>query len=336
MNRSNESAVEDPPMENIYCTQQSVLAVLSIVVMTIVMIATLFGNTLILVTLRRFSSHFKGNMFTFIGSLAVADIFMVLTMGLQIIKMSSRFSGMTFSGYLCATKGALAGISVICSGLTLIFMSLDRFCAVVFPIRHLLRNRRNPRRAKLIVAGIWIVSISLALTSASFYFRNLGNSCIIGEIVPRTINITLAVFLVFQSIFNLILFAIVLWKIKSQPGMNEPTSSRDRINKRQNEIKLDKAKLMARVYVVFAVCWTPFITFSLLTESTSSPDTRQKYVCAREYSVLLGCINSGLNWMIYGLANKRFRQGFKEILCFSRSQGTRLHLFSLTSSGRDV
>ena len=339
MNDSNISdygASSDEDLQSLTCIDSAVFVYLSLTIAVIVVIATLFGNTLILVTLRRFSSHFKGNMFTFIGSLAVADIFMAFALMLHIVKMSSRLTGISFRIELCALKGAFGGLSSVCSGLTLMMMSLDRFCAIQFPMKHLIKTRNNSKRVKIKIVATWIVSFAVTIVPAIITSRPITKTCVYSTSYPRLFYLGLITFLTVQFLFNVILFAIVIRTMRKRGAVTKETHYSASTNMRHEHVRMDKAKLMAKVYVVFAICWGPFITFSLLIETTSSSEMKYKYNCIREYTILLGFINSGINWIVYGLANKRFRVCFKKVLHLKGLWALRHNVYSFTTTGEST
>ena len=66
------------------------------------------------------------------------------------------------------------------------------------------------------------------------------------------------------------------------------------------------------VVIVFVICWMPFCISMLIMIFAETPVPREFHM----FTLLLGYANSCCNPIIYGLMNKRFAVGFKDLYCF--------------------
>lgn len=87
------------------------------------------------------------------------------------------------------------------------------------------------------------------------------------------------------------------------------TENRSAIRRRE-EIRLALSLIV--VVVIFVICWLPYCCSILLQVFYNGFIPREFHV----FTLVLGYMNSGCNPIVYGVMNKRFKQGFKELLCF--------------------
>jgi len=320
--KHNSSLQEDicsdglPELLNSRCTLMSTFKTVTSVATFCTLAISFFGNSLILISLCRFRKQFKGSLYMFIGNLAVSDMFLATGMSLHILEVLCPALNLSGNIWYCFVKLSITVTSYTESGITLMFMSLDRFCAIAYPMRHFLRHIQR-RRIWRTIACTWIVSLLLGfLTSMAIYMKHmkLKQVCIYGICVPRGSTVGVVVFLLFQILVNSVLCGLVVWKVK----VNSKSATRNK----QISIKA-KTRLLVKVYVLFAVCWFPFIVVSIALELDLELEKRRKLLCTRDYMIQLGMVNSCLNWMLYGLTNVKFRKAFKLVLCNRNQTETR-------------
>ncbi|XP_060599471.1 olfactory receptor 4F6-like, partial [Ruditapes philippinarum] len=144
---------------------------------------TYLGNTLILVSLKKFSKYLKGTPFILMGNLAVADL--LLAIGLSLEVLGTIFLSLEINTFFCVVKVIVTGVSLGTSGKLLIFISFDRFCAIMFPMKHLTHSQKSRCRT-IHIAIVWIISVLFVLIPA---FVNLRSSkvledCNFGKMIP--------------------------------------------------------------------------------------------------------------------------------------------------------
>lgn len=80
--------------------------------------------------------------------------------------------------------------------------------------------------------------------------------------------------------------------------------------------EMSKTVTMAAVLGLFALFWSPYAAVTLIITVESYCDAKLYYI--RRWFLLLGMFNCSINWIIYGLKNKDFKEAFKAILCSNR------------------
>ncbi|XP_060589040.1 somatostatin receptor type 5-like [Ruditapes philippinarum] len=280
------------------------LRIIRMTVYISVTLASYFGNILILVSLKKFSDFLKGTPYILLGNLAVADILLALGLSLQIFRIIVQpIEGEMF---FCAINMCIIGISITASGFLLMFISVDRFCAIVFPMKHLIRSTKV-RRRRIKLACVWFASASLICVMIFYNFIPSEYSiCDHCDTAPFGIALALAVFMTLQFIMNIVMCLIVIWSLKSNTMCKEMYKK-----------SLVKCALLIRVYIVFALCWSPYVvTIILMAVSTD----KEKYAEARAYTIMPGLMNSSMNWIIYSLSNQKLRDSFRNVLLCKNSR----------------
>jgi hypothetical protein len=270
-------------------------------------IVTIFGNILIIVSIYKYPKQFKGSLYMLIGNLAAADL--LLGVWLLVFLLEKMIPDMKENWHYCVVKPIGIFIPYGCSIMCLLGISFDRFMAVLFPLKHLLKTNRR-KLFIVYLAGMWLIAILAG--GLPIIFQNLKppNStfiCNVGTIIPQEFELIPPILIIVTGIIDFILFGAVIWKIKTNkvPGNS--------VTRKKNT----KTILMIIVLVLFVICWMPFIICSLMMQADISISTLQNIICAKEYLAKLGLGNSAMNWILYGLANKKFRIAFRTLLCYS-------------------
>lgn len=174
----NSSYVVTPPplllsypcLFNISCnlSTQSVPFQGSSTLMTAVISLTVFmvgltGNTLAIYVVLRYAKM-KTVTNIYILNLAVADELYII--GLPFLTTQNVFSYWPFGSFLCRVVMTADSMNQFTSIFCLTVMSIDRYLAVVHPIRS--TKWRHPRVAKVVSAAVWAVSFVVVLPVVIF------------------------------------------------------------------------------------------------------------------------------------------------------------------------
>ena len=143
-NFSNLSFIQpNPSCENwaaIFAVKISLMIVLSIICFF-----SLVGNTLLIITVYK-RPELKKTINYFIVNMAVSDfVFSLIAIPVSLVEMSSSWQwpiGGTVGSILCKLKNYVMAVSLTVSIESLVWIALDWFVAVVWPIKvHLITSR---------------------------------------------------------------------------------------------------------------------------------------------------------------------------------------------------
>ncbi|GAB6033026.1 hypothetical protein CHUAL_012217 [Chamberlinius hualienensis] len=128
------------------------------IVYGLTLIIGILGNTLIIFTIAR---HTRMRTITnvFLASLATADLLLILIC--VPVKWAKLFSyTWTFGEFLCKFVHYIQNVSAICSVLTMTSMSLERYYAILHPMKA--KYICTISQARKVIAVIWAMSFLLA------------------------------------------------------------------------------------------------------------------------------------------------------------------------------
>lgn len=228
---------------------------------------------------------------------------------------------------LCKLSAFVTDVSVHVSIQSLVLIAVDRFVAVVFPLRSPLISSKQCR---FFIIVIWIVAMAFhypylfALKvveySEGLYCQWQWNDAF-GESSSqkgyRIASIILIALL--PLVLNAILYFTIALRIKFQkiPGEHSANIRAQRLTRERNVLKMSIA-----IVLVFAVCWLPFSILTLL-RYISSDEKRMITSCSfqqlRRIAYLLACSHWAVNPLICFIFSGSYRQGLKNLLrcCFT-------------------
>ena len=290
-------------------------------------VISLTGNSLIGLIVYKTKTMRKPINF-FIVNMAMSDLLLpIFLFPAQITEIHVGFwliSG-ALGQALCKLAPFLADVSTSVSIQSLVLIAVDRFGAVVFPVRSPLISTKLCR---FFIPATWIVA--MAIHSPDLFALKLaeypgGLVCLnqwnktFGE-TPSLANYYLAVYIVIiyiPLVLIAILYLAILLKLKSQkiPGEQSVNAREQRAKREQNVLKMSIA-----IVLVFTICWLPVTARSLLL--FFPPDSIVISSCGFLYfwsiSHFLALSNCAINPCICLIFSGNYRQGLKNLLsCFS-------------------
>ena len=291
-----------------YDVHQKKFSVPRTVILIVLALTTYFGNTMIIISLRKFSKYLKGTPFILLGNLAVADL--LLAVGLTLEILGTVFISLEVNLYFCVVKLLVIGVSMSTSGKLLMFISLDRFCAIMFPLKHLANSQKTKCR-RIHLAVLWIMSVLVGLIPLLVNVRSTGvlEDCHFGKMVPKGMGLCASAFILMQFCINIILCLLVMWRLR-----------KNTMSRQKYKSSMIKCGYLIKGYLLYFICWMPFVVRSIL-KAANDEEEILVHPSIREYTVAPGLINSALNWVIYGFTNSKIRAAFKNILlCRSKRE----------------
>ncbi|KAK6300833.1 hypothetical protein J4Q44_G00289310 [Coregonus suidteri] len=279
-----------------------------------VFVVGLIGNTLAIYVVLRYAKM-KTVTNIYILNLAVADELYIL--GLPFLTTQNVLSYWPFGSFLCRVLMTADSMSQFTSIFCLTVMSIDRYLAVVHPIRS--TKWRRPRVAKLVSAAVWALSFVVVLPVVLFSdVQDTFNSCNMSWPEPQDVWST--VFILYTATLGFfgpllvicLCYLLIVVKVKSS-GVRAGFTKR-----RRSERKV--TRMVVIIVVVFVLCWLPFFIINIINLIIIIPESS---VTAGVYffSVILSYVNSCANPLLYGFLSDNFRQSFRKVLCVRKANG---------------
>ena len=222
---------------------------------------------------------------------------------------------------LCKLHRFLMFVSMFVSIQSLVLIAVDRFGAVVFPLRSpLISSKLCP----FFILASWIVA--MAIVSPTLIAMKLveedGNpDCFMnwndafGESLSSA-NYYLAQYIVFYYIpiaLLVILYSVIVIKLKSQkvPGEQSVNAEQQRAKRNRNVLKMAIA-----IVVGFVLCWVSWSIMNLL--SYPARDLSSAFVLYWTIAHFMAYSNCAINPCICFIFSSNYRQGLKRLLkCFN-------------------
>ncbi|XP_077397488.1 somatostatin receptor type 5-like isoform X1 [Festucalex cinctus] len=281
------------------------------VVYSVVFIVGLLGNSLaIFVVIRYTKMKTVTNMY--ILNLAVADELYIL--GLPFLATNSVLYYWPYGDFFCKVCMTADAMSQFMSTFCLTVMSIDRYLAVVHPIRS--ASWRRPQVAKIFSGVLWIVSFLVVLPVTIYSHVQEGlNTCNLTW--PEMQNWWAVVFILYTSILGFfgplfvisICYLLIVIKVRSA-GVRAGVTKR-----RKSERKV--TRMVVIIVVVFVLCWMPFFTTNIVNLVHIIPENNAT-AAVYFFLVTLTYVNSCANPILYGFLSDNFRQSFQKVLCLHK------------------
>ncbi|KAG8042693.1 hypothetical protein G9C98_005328 [Cotesia typhae] len=317
-------------IDSLYDVPVGIIFLLSICYGSISVLAVV-GNSLvmwIIATSRRMQSVTN----CFIANLALADI----VIGLFVIPFqfqAALLQRWNLPHFMCAFCPFVQVLCVNVSVFTLTAIAIDRHRAILKP----LSARPSKLRAKMIIAGIWVISGILASPMAAALRVIFIPEHIAGRLHLRPFcqneNMSEKSMLIYRALLGFLQYltplsiiscvytrmALKLWGNKA-PGNAQ--DSRD-ANLMKNKKKV--IKMLVIVVALFAICWLPLQTYNVL--QYNYPEINEyKYINIIWFCFdWLAMSNSCYNPFIYGIYNEKFKREFKQRCPFTSRRWSTNH-----------
>ncbi len=287
--------------------QETHYAALVVVLYIIIILVGAIGNTMVVITVAKTKQMWNATNI-FIANLAISDVFVcVLDLPLSVYyQITDRW---IFGEALCHVILPAFAVVVFDSTLTLTLISIDRYLLIVFP----LKKRFTVRVALILVAIIAVVSMAVASPIALYSKFVVINEpdlnihrlyCMEQWPTPRSRLIYTVVTLLFQFFLPLLVIAILYYFIFRR------VRQRMQPNSKKKSRKTRTTKMLVAVVTVFAVAWTPFHLYGMISETNKELVKGRWYkltdVLLRGFAMSSSCINP----ILYAWLNDNFRNAF--------------------------
>ncbi|XP_050429344.1 tachykinin-like peptides receptor 99D isoform X1 [Adelges cooleyi] len=293
-------------------------------VLFVPMIVVATGGNLIVIWIVMTNKRMRNVTNYFLVNLSIADA-MVSSLNVTVNFSYMLTSNWSFGTIYCKISQFVAVVSICASVFTLMAISIDRYIAIIHP----LRPRLGRRTTLMIATGIWLISTVLSIPNLIFFtttteqFPNGEQRVICYAEWPDGITTESFQEYVYNVSFMIITYFVPIGLMGFTYAMigNELWGSQSIGECTQRQLEHIKSKrrvvkMMIVVVTIFAICWLPyhiyFIVTSHMPELITEPYIQDVFLAF----YWLAMSNSMHNPIVYCWMNSRFRQGFKQFFSF--------------------
>ncbi|XP_032664076.1 QRFP-like peptide receptor isoform X1 [Odontomachus brunneus] len=289
----------------------------------------------------------------FLGGLATADLLLIIFC--IPVKVAKLFSyTWTMGIFLCKAVHYMQSVSAICSVVTLTAMSIERYYAIVHPMRA--QYTCTISQARRIVIITWIAAFLLGIPIVFTQMHKQVGLRLIAYWCVRDSEAGLLwqIHEVYMLLLVLVLpltvmafcYTTICWEIwrvmkrryhmTSRHALHPSNTDAESIpmtTKRQNVARNERrtrrddtdeesrtmkqvVKMLVAVVLLFALCWGPILIDNVLTAYGYLPRIKSgAHKHLNTVFQLMAYFNSCINPIVYGFMSKHFRKNFLSAAC---------------------
>ncbi|XP_072036358.1 galanin receptor type 1-like [Amphiura filiformis] len=281
-----------------------------------ILVVGILGNVLVIIAASRRLQGMHKTMSVFITNLSFADL-MFLIFCMPFAATIFTIPSWIFGTFMCKFVNFTMYASMLASIYTLVAMSLDRYIAVVYPLKFV--NLRTFRKSVAVTLIIWTVSIAFSSPYMYVFTTEQENYTTYSETYcverwnhtrhrPRY-HIFLFLcgyalpFIVITVAYLRIL--CVLWR-KFQPTSDGTQSN---ISKSKKKVTL----MVCIVVTAFGFCWLPHHIINLWMGFGDFEFTTATMIF-KIFSLSISSLNSSINPIIYSVMSDNFRHALSKAI----------------------
>ncbi|XP_041357593.1 gastrin/cholecystokinin type B receptor-like [Gigantopelta aegis] len=289
---------------------------------SITLVFGICGNFLVIFAVCRYR-RLRSITNAFLTSLASADLLLV-TICVP-VKCAAFFSfTWAFGWFLCKFVFYMQTVSVLCSVMTLTVMSIERFIAIIFPLRA--KSLCTGAHARIVIIVSWILSFFMATPIlVGQKHKEVGDIRKAYWCVKEWSKPSLAI--VFEVYMLVVIFVIpVLVMIMAYTAICVELFRMSKLRTGMGINKYVVIQMLILVVLLFIVCWGPILIDNLLVSVGLIEKLHIGYLKPmRQAFFLMSYMNSCVNPIVYGFMSKNFRDSFKEVIfsCLRRKERQR-------------
>lgn len=294
------------------------------------------GNLLVIIVIAGYATM-RNSTNILIVSLALAD--------LSFIIFCVPFTAMVYvtelwplPDFFCKLYNFTTYFSVFCSVYTLVLMSLDRFLAVVFPLRSRLWRTTKNTIMTLIIMWITLIAANLPIFIASriiyiidgdeesscrrtmchtVWIFQLTDNDVVTDMNQSISKIFYGAFFVLGYAFPLTLICLFYSILIRELLCGRVSTMSKSVEAHRGKKKA--TKLVIVVVIVFAACWLP-IQVVFMIQNFYSDTSTMTFRLFHIMGNIMSYGNSCVNPILYAFFSNTFRAGFASLICLDKSK----------------
>ncbi|XP_076000861.1 neuromedin-U receptor 1-like [Genypterus blacodes] len=273
-------------------------------------------------------------------SLAVSDLLVLLLgMPLELYEMWQNYPFLFGKGG-CYFKTFLFETVCFASILNVTALSVARYIAVVHPLK--VKRVTTRAHAKRVIFLVWVLSMLCAVPNTSLhgimvlparFGRQFPQSAICGLVKPTWIYnliilISTLLFFLLPMLIISVLYLLIGMRLHSERVMSEvesrssfgPESLSSANKQKQRTRHRQVTKMLCVLVVVFGLCWAPFHVDRLMWSYMDTWSAQHLKIFEHVHIVSGVCfyLSSSVNPILYNLLSTRFREMFRQVMCYSK------------------
>lgn len=269
----------------------------------------------------------------FVLNLAVSDLTFLITLPMWATYTATGYSW-PFGGFLCKASAGLVIFNIYTSIFFLTALSLDRYLAIVHPMRS--RRFRTVVYARLTCVVIWLFAFVLSVPTA--VIRDLhdishSNTTVCGILHPTEENemwlkeLRLAISLMKILLGFLVPFVIIL---TCYCLIGQALLGATHIQKSSRSRDDEVLRMLAAAVLAFFLCWAPHQVFHFMEVLTQLKLVNNCSIVelidtAIPFTICIAYFNSCVNPIVYSFVGHNFRKNLLHLLRCSRGAVPRPH-----------
>lgn len=307
MNNSSQSPTESQDSIRV----NSLSRILRPTVYCLIFTLGLVGNTFVLISLKRKRRRTANDWF--ILNLTMSDLFFIVCLSSDVyVDLATS----PYNSFYCKGLRPLSTVLLSTSVFTMTAMALERHQVITNP----LNPRMKQSRARLVIGGIWMLSLVLTLplpivTTAGVYeCTEPGWPAHIYSTI-YTVTLLVIQYLLPLTIITAAYIGIILYLRLEKASHQFLNSLNNNAFKAARKHNMQVVKAVLTVVIFFAVCMMPnHLAWLLLDPVIGKTSHHEIANQLLKFSPITTYLHSCANPIIYGTFMQYFRQEFKTLL----------------------
>ncbi|GAA6215023.1 type-1 angiotensin II receptor isoform X1 [Lates japonicus] len=281
----------------------------------------IIGNSMVVAVIYCYMK-FKTVANIFVLNLAVSDLTFLITLPMWATFTATGYHW-PFGGFLCKASAGLVIFNLYTSIFFLTALSIDRYLAIVHPVRS--RRFRTVVYARITCVVIWLFAFVLSVpTALTRNVHNLtdSNTTVCGILHPKNENpqrlkeLRLAISLMKSLLGFLVPFIII---ITCYCLIGRALLGARHIQKSSRSRDDEVLHMLAAAVLAFFLCWMPHQVFhfmEVLTQLTLVENCAIVEIIdtAMPFTICIAYFNSCVNPIVYGFVGRSFRKNLLRLL----------------------